>query len=133
MFLEQLLTIAAQWQLRQDLVGQQAGYIVRSALWTSWQQVKMLYLFAIVNKGVHLGFRLFDAVEIVSREFHGELHITINDMSKTYTLEDRSTYICNWAFELLTKEQCCIGGDFRRFHERFNSLCHNAAVCMVGG
>lgn len=120
--LERLLTIASQRESREDLVGQQAEYIVRSALWTSWQRVKMLYLFAIVNKGVHLGFRPFDAAEIVSREFHIAPRFSIHDMSKTFALHDRSNYMCSWAFELLTKEPCCIGADFRRFHERFNSV-----------
>ena len=121
MFLEQLLTIASQQGSRQDLVGLHAGYIVKSAIWTSWQRVKMLYLFAIVNKGIHLGFRVVDAAEIVSREFYIEPRFSVHDMLKTYALHDRPAYMCAWAFELLTKEPCCIGADFRRFYERFNS------------
>ena len=121
MFLEQLLTIASQQQSRQDLIGQQAGYIVSSAIWTSWQRVKMLYLFAIVSRGVHIGFSSFDAAEIVSREFSIETQLSIHDMPQTYASQDRSDYMCAWAFENLAKEPCCIGADFRRFHERFKS------------
>ena len=121
MFLGQLLTIASQRHSRQDLIATQAGYIVSSAIWTSWQRVKMLYLFAIVSRGVHIGFRSFDAAEIVSREFFIGTQTSVHDMPQKYASQGKSNYMCAWAFELLAEEPCCIGADFRRFHERFNS------------
>lgn len=116
MFLEQLLTVASQRESRT-----QVGFIVRAALWTSWQRVNMLYLFAVVTKGIYLGFGALDDAEIASRDFQIAPRYSVQDMSKTYPFHDRSIYMCSWAFELLNKEPCCIGADFQRFHERFNS------------
>ena len=116
MFLEKLLTIASQRDS-----GTQAWFIVCTALWTSWQRVNMLYLFAIVSKEIHLGYRAFVGGELASREFQIAPRVSIQDMSRIVASQDKAYYMCSWAFELLAKEPCCIGGDFRRFHERFNS------------
>lgn len=116
LFLEQVLTVASQRDS-----GDQVGFIVRAALWTSWQRINMLYLFAVVTKGIYLGFGACDGAELASREFEIGPRYSVQDMSKSYPFHDKSLYMCSWAFELLKKEPCCIGADFQRFHERFNS------------
>lgn len=116
MFLEQVLTIASERK-----PGTPAWFIVRTALWTSWQRVNMLYLFAIVSKEIHLGYRAFVGDELASREFQIAPQYSVHDMSRTTRSHDKGSYMCSWAFDLLAKEPCSIGADFRRFHERFNS------------
>lgn len=115
MLLGQLLTFASQRNL-----GTPASFIVRTALWTSWQRVNMMYLYAIVSQEIHSGYRAFVGIELVLCEFQIAPRYNVQDMSRTYAFHDKTYFMCAWAFELLTKEPCNVGADFRRFHERFN-------------
>ena len=116
LILGQLLTIASQRD-----PGTAAWFIVRTALWTSWQRINMPCFCAIVSREIHLGYRAFVGAELVLREFQIAPRYNVQDMSRSYAFHDKAYYMCSWAFELLIKEPCCVGGDFRRFHERFNS------------
>lgn len=116
MLLGELLTITSQQKSDET-----SWFIVRAALWTSWQRVNMLYLYAIVSKEIQLGCRAFVDADIVLPEFQVAPDRSIHDLSRTEASKDQAYYMCSWAFELLRKESCCIGVDFRRFHKRFSS------------
>lgn len=111
-----LLTIASQRDSRPP-----ASFIVRSALWTSWQRVNMLYFFAIVSKGIHLGYRDLVGAELVLHQFQIAPRFSVQDFSRSLAFDHKAFYMCSWAFELVMNEPCCVGADFRRFHELFNS------------
>lgn len=119
--LEQLVTLASQRDGKSP-----AGFILRAALWTSWQRVYMLYLFAIIGNEIHRGPGALVGAEIVSREFQLAERYGVHEMQNDYSVAfspiwDRPDNMCSWAFEILKREPCCMGLDFRRFLERLRS------------
>lgn len=116
--LEQLVTLVSQRDRKSP-----AGFVLRAALWLSWQRAYMLYLFAIISNEICRGQGALIGAEIVSREFQLTERYGVQEMVNYYSVGmwDRPDSMCSWAFEILQREPCCVGLDLRRFFERLNS------------
>lgn len=115
--LEQLLSLVSQQESRSH-----TGFILRAVLWTSWQRVHMLYLFAIIGNELRPVQGSLIGGEIVSRDFQiGERLPVQRLITINLTWGPKPDNLCSWAFEILLREQCCVGSDIRRFLERLNS------------
>ena len=112
----------------------QLWYIVRSALWSSWQRSSMLYYYALLSDGLERGFSGSQWGRIDHlRSSVPNPNLSLHQMLSLYAADGKSQYMCSWAFELLRTEPVCLGMDFRIFHQRYLQLWSNTtARCKKG-
>ena len=130
--LGELLSLASQ---RASSPGNQNWFIVRAALWTSWQRISMLYFFALVGAEHRLdnqaGFA--DEDRLALRDFQPAADLSIRYRELVYAFCDKPDYMCTWAFEFLKRQPSCIGLDLRRLLQRFDSAWgQRSGRCRVG-
>ena len=112
----------------------QFWYIVRSALWSSWQRSSMLYYYALLRDTLVEGHNasqpgMIDELRSTVPNPSQSLH----QMSSLYAAQGKAKYMCSWAFELLRTEPVSLGMDFRTFHQRYLQLWSSAtARCKKG-
>lgn len=114
----------------------QQWFIVRAALWSSWQRSVMLYHYAnlrdvlLFRRGLGLGNR--GNINNL-RSTKPNPGLSIHEMSRLYAARGKARSMCSWAFELLRTETVCLGPDFRAFHRRYLQLwSHASARCKKG-
>lgn len=103
-------------------------YIVRAALWSSWQRSILLYHYASMRDALekcwtgmgHMRFRLRSTTPMPG--------LSIQEMLSRYSGLGKARSMCSWAFELLRTEPACIGMDFRTFHRRYLQLWSKASA-----
>lgn len=111
----------------------QQWYIVRAALWSSWQRSVMLYLFASFRDALERGWSDGHRINFNLRGTVPAPGVSIQEMSNLHAAEGKARSMCSWAFELLRTETVCLGMDFRTFHQRYLKLWSNApARCQKG-
>ena len=114
--LERLLTLASQNEVSW------ANFVLRAALWTSWQRVYMLYHYAIVSHQIRRDHETLIGAEVMSRDFLVAPRNPLRSAQQTYSVTwYRPDYMCSLSFDVLQREPCCLGSDFRRFLERLQS------------
>ena len=96
---------------------------VRTFLWASWQRSLLLYFSILLAQHLQSG---------VDDEASGTAYIlqscspvpgmSVQELSKRYASNEKSRYMCSWAFELLRSNPVCIGMDFRRFHLLYSKI-----------
>lgn len=102
----------------------QQWFVVRAALWSSWQRSVMLFLYS--NLGIKLLFAMrgndlsLDNSRLRSTKPNPGL--SIHEMSALYAAKGKARSMCSWAFELLRTDDVCLGMDFRTFHRRYLQL-----------
>ena len=119
--LEQLLTLVSQRDHNSP-----ANFVLRASLWTSWQRVYMLFLYAIVSHQIGRKQGILVGAEVVSRDFQLAPRTHLRDTQDLYSSAcsptfDRPEYMCSLTFEVLQREPCCLGSDFRRLYERLRT------------
>nr|AUW31389.1 hypothetical protein [Cladonia uncialis subsp. uncialis] len=115
--LERLLTLVSQHD-----EASAANFVLRAALWTSWQRVYMLYHYAIVGHQIRRDQETLIGAEIMSRDFEVAPRTHLRDVQEQYSYTwYRPVYMCSLSFDVLQREPCCLGSDFRRLIERFQS------------
>ena len=113
----------------------QQWFIVRAALWSSWQRSVMLFLYGVLGKkilwAVH-GREFWPDIKTL-RSTRPNPGLSIHEMSTLYAAEEKARSMCSWAFELLRTDDTCLGMDFRTFHRRYLQLWRHApARCAKG-
>lgn len=114
----------------------QTWFIVRAALWSSWQRSVTLYHYANLRDVLRfkrvLGRGHRANIEKL-RSTRPNPGLSIHDMSRLYAARGKARSMCSWAFELLRTETVCLGADFRTFHQRYLQLwSHASARCKKG-
>ena len=107
-------------------VEQQHWYIVRAALWSSWQRSIMLYHLANLGEVLRLGLPLGFPFDNNVRSTTPSPGLSVHEISKSHAAHGKARAMCSWAFELLRTEPVCLGMDFRTFHQRYLQLWSNA-------
>ncbi|KAI4215746.1 MAG: hypothetical protein LQ351_001733 [Letrouitia transgressa] len=117
--LGELLTLASQQTSGPE---QQGWFIVRTALWISWQRISMLYFFALVGAEGRLDNKWGFSQEnrLALRDFQP---VAGQGIQYRFDYLDgvKADYMCSWAYEHLKLQPSCIGMDLRRLIQRFNS------------
>lgn len=96
-------------------------FIVRAFLWTSWQRCQMIYFQMAATSSLVHGSSDGKLGTLTLRGTSPSPGITIHEMSMQRASLEKPAYMCGWNFELLRINPVCIGADFRRFHQRYNS------------
>ena len=107
-----------------DLERQQ-WYIVRAAIWSSWQRSTMLYNYASLRRVLEVGF-VWSETSFQLRTTIPNPELSIQEMSLRNAGRGKVRSMCSWAFELLRTEPVCLGMDFRTFHHRYSQLWSDA-------
>lgn len=111
----------------------QQWFVVRAALWSSWQRSVMLYHYANLRNALQLGLTEGQRLRIRLRSTTPEPRLSIHEMSNLYAAHGKARSMCSWAFELLRTEPVCLSMDFRTFHQRYLQLWSDApARCKKG-
>ena len=114
----------------------QQWFIIRAALWSSWQRSVMLYHYANLRDALlfRRGLQGNNRLKIDNlRSTKPNPGLSIHDMSRLYAAQGKARSMCSWAFELLRTETVCLGADFRTFHQRYSQLwSHASARCKKG-
>ena len=114
----------------------QQWFIIRAALWSSWQRSVMLYHYANLRDALlsERGLQGWHRLKINDlRSTKPNPGLSIHDMSRLYAAQGKARSMCSWAFELLRTETVCLGADFRTFHQRYSQLwSHASARCKKG-
>lgn len=111
----------------------QQWYIVRAALWSSWQRSVMLYHYANFRSTFDGGWTGTQQLRTSLRSTTPVPGMSVQEMSCSYATQGRARSMCSWAFELLRTEPICLGMDFRTFHQRYLQLWIDApARCQKG-
>ena len=98
-------------------------FVVRAFIWTCWQRCQMLYFYVQATSDLVFGF--CDGKGPPPSALRGTLpspKVTIHEMSRQRGLLEKPAYMCGWNFELLRTSSVCIGADFRRFHQLYNTV-----------
>ena len=104
-------------------------FIVRSALWSSWQRSSMLYHYALMRDALEGGFSGSQGGMVDQlRSTIPNPSLSVHQMSSLYAAHGKAQYMCSWAFELLRTEPVCLGMDFRTFHQRYLQLWSSATA-----
>ena len=108
-------------------------FIVRAFLWTSWQRCQMIYFHLIADSFLVHGSSDGKLGHLTLRGTLPSSRVTIHELSRQRANLEKSAYMCSWNFELLRINSICIGADFRRFHQRYNTAFGNyPARCLAG-
>lgn len=108
-------------------------FIVRAFLWTSWQRCQMIYFHLIADSFLVNGSSDGKLGHLTLRGTLPSPRITIQELSRQRASLEKAAYMCGWNFELLRMNSICIGADFRRFHQRYNTAFGNyPARCLAG-
>jgi hypothetical protein len=103
---------------RYDIVG---SSIVRAFFWTTWQKSLMLFFWFVLKTQIRYGhsreWNEMLALRGCSLLMHPSIRATLYGWAN-----QRHTYMCTWAFEMLRSSRAAMGLDFRRFHQRFAAL-----------
>ena len=111
----------------------QQWYIVRAALWSSWQRSLMLYHYANLRDALERGLTGSQRLRISQRSTTPIPGLSIHELSSLHAAHGKARSMCSWAFELLRTEPTCLSMDFRTFHHRYSLLWGNApARCQKG-
>lgn len=112
---------------------QHQWYIVRAALWSSWQRSLMLYHYANLRDALERGLTGSQRLRISLRSTTPIPGLSIHEMSSLHAAHEKARSMCSWAFELLRTEPVCLSIDFRTFHHRYSQLWGNTpARCQKG-
>lgn len=108
-------------------------FIVRAFLWTSWQRCQMIYFHMIAEHFLVYGSSDGKLGYLTLRGTLPSPGVTIHDMSRQLASSEKSAYMRGWNFELLRTNSVCLGADFRRFHQCYNTAFGNYnARCLAG-
>lgn len=110
----------------------QGKYIALAYLWTTWQRSTMLLFYYTLGGQLIFGYeeRWSDKLALRGNGVlgHASVRATLHGWAN-----ERSNYMCSWAFELLKNNRSALGLDFRTFHQRFNAAHHDRpARCLSG-
>lgn len=109
------------------------SFVVRAFLWTTWQRCQLIYFHAAATQALIYGS---PDGKVGKLALHGTMpspNATIHEISRLYAALAKPCYMCGWSFEMLRTNTVCIGADFRRFFERYDTAFGNyAARCLVG-
>ena len=108
-------------------------FTVRAFLWTSWQRCQMIYFQSVATSFIVHGSSDGKFENLTLRGTMPLPGVTIHEMSRQRASLEKPAYMCGWNFELLRTNSVCIGADFRRFHQRYNTAFGNyPARCLPG-
>ncbi|KAL6715504.1 hypothetical protein ACLMJK_006465 [Lecanora helva] len=82
--------------------AKQRWFQVRAFLWASWQRSLLLYFSLLLAQ--HLESRVDDEASgtaYILQSFSPVPGMSVQELSKRYATDDKSRYMCSWAFELL--------------------------------
>lgn len=114
-------------------LNQRKWFIVRAFLWTTWQRSLMLMSSLILYHDLEFGQRGDIRRDLALRRTFPSPQLSIQQMSQQTSRLRKSSYMCNWAFELLRNDPIFVGTDFRLFHERFIDVFGNRpGRCLEG-
>ncbi|MCJ1240192.1 hypothetical protein MMC14_008192 [Varicellaria rhodocarpa] len=99
-------------------------YVVRAALWTTWQRSMMIFSYQVLQLQIKEGY--VDERESLNNSRRMSLATEISvDLVLQKSIENlKENYMCNWAYRLVLNGYISNGLDLRRFHERFRTLYH---------
>lgn len=103
-------------------VEQRQYYIVRAALWSSWQRSSMLFHYANLEDALEDGLTGSQRQRISLRRTTPIPGLSVYELSTLYADHGKARSMCSWAFELLRTEPICLTMDFRTFHKRYSQL-----------
>ena len=121
--LAEVLEISCNLSSSGNQVDSDTWFVVRAAIWSSWQRCQMLYFWGLARNDLAPSNR-------VSWSRSGMLllsptpspGLSLQKMSRRCASHGKEDYMCSWAFELLRVQQPCIGMDFRRLHAFFRAV-----------
>ena len=96
-----------------------AWFIVRAAVWSSWQRCQMLYFWGLARNHFSSRDKFWLGSQMRLLTPTPSPGLSLEEMSRRYASEGKEDYMCSWAFELLRAQKPCIGMDFRRLHATF--------------
>lgn len=102
--------------------GKKEWFIVRAAIWSSWQRAVMLCFYFDLSDNLNEGFNITYDSQPHLRETTPVPNLSVRKMSELYASKGKAESMCSWAFELLRKDPVCLGMDFRAFHDRYQQL-----------
>lgn len=98
--------------------------ILQAFLWVTWQRSLMLFFWFILRHELGWGYdkdwNELLALRGCSLLMHPSIRATLHGDAN-----QRHSYMCSWAFQVLRSSRASIGLDFRRSHERFGTLHQN--------
>lgn len=97
-------------------------FIVRAAIWSSWQRAVMLCFYFDLSENLNAGFNVTYTSQPNLRETTPAPNLSVRKMSELYATKGKVDSMCSWAFDLLRKDPVCLGMDFRTFHHRYQQL-----------
>lgn len=97
-------------------------FIVRAAIWSSWQRAVMLCFYFNLSENLEAGFAPTYTSQHNLRETTPSPNLSVRKMSELYATKGKVDSMCSWAFNLLRKDPVCLGMDFRTFHHRYQQL-----------
>jgi hypothetical protein len=108
----------------------QGQYILLAYLWTTWQRSMMLLFYYVLGSQLGSGYddKWTDKLALRGNSVlgHPSVRATLHGWAN-----QRSHYMCPWAFELLRTSRSSLGLDFRKFHSRFSDAHGDrAARCL---
>lgn len=97
-------------------------FIVRAAIWSSWQRAVMLCYYFDVSDSLNSGFLFDESFQPHLRQTTPVPNLSVRELSERYATNGKADSICSWAFTLLRRDPVCLGMDFRTFHHRYQQL-----------
>ena len=109
------------------------SFIVRAYIWCVWHRCQLIFFH--INSTIAMLHGSSDG-KVTPLTLRGSMPspgVTLQDMSKRHAARNNSAYMCGWNLERLQNNPVCIGGDFRRFHQLYNSASgSHSARCFAG-
>ena len=97
-------------------------FVLRAFIWTCWQRCQMLYFYVQATFDLVSGSSDGKASPLALRGTLPSPKVTIYEMSRQRGVLEKPAYMCGWNFQLLRTSYVCIGADFRRFHQLYNTM-----------
>lgn len=121
--LAEILETASRLAAEETLeFGKNEWFIVRAAIWSSWQRAVMLCFYFDLTENLNEGFNINYSSQPYLLETTPVPNLPVRKMSELYATKGKAESMCSWAFELLRKDPVCLGMDFRTFHDRYQQL-----------
>ncbi|KAK0672598.1 hypothetical protein QBC41DRAFT_313593 [Cercophora samala] len=102
-------------------------FLMKTFLWTAWHRITMLHHHNFI------GMQLRNPESVIWYPRMGIIGASMmREMSTEGTLESTPSYMCKWAFKLVTQDQASMPPDFRALTQRFSdAFGHYGPRCMT--
>lgn len=96
-------------------------FAVRAYLWSFWQRLKFLHLYAFYAGFQHVDLDV-DPSYLTQRNFLVAPDCSVARWTQTLAETGRESNLCTWILNLVRSEPYCFGLDFRLLHQRYGRV-----------